>query len=536
MTSLLEIRQDPVKGRCFFTTKPICAGQIVLESHAYAFVVDHESLSVVCSNCHQPPTLVAGAAMAQDKRQPLPFSCASVWRPHACEEQANHHHHHAAASRSTAGIARGGGASMTDSDHNTDSVMTHSSSSSSKAVVHDPTADCCRRLRYCSLECAQTDYERFHRFECDQLRVWFNDPNHYLTNSSSYEQDYSRLMLRIITRLGWESRNNKSGVHQDPTTTTTTHQQQNAAERTKTPSQIIPWINSFVFNESVWPLCDNVRSFPLKRLNLFKPLAILLASFVTNHPLHPDLPAVDPALHEYLLGHGITSSTLESLMMLLICKEECNSFGVYTFNYTGNATARQSYGVGVYPTAVFFNHSCHPSIGHVTRSLPDRTVALDGNSNNNNTNNLDPALVPLSMHGSTMLFFANRDLEANAEALIAYLPLEGSLAQRQATIRDSFYFECGCERCSVPLTENQSSSPVGSVSLAASTTLSSAAHIAPDTTEADLCHGVIGQLGLRLCLQPDCHGWLVPQGVGRCPDPCSSSSSVDSSRPTVAWV
>ncbi|KAK6094702.1 Histone-lysine N-methyltransferase set-6 [Batrachochytrium dendrobatidis] len=498
MTALLQVRQDPQKGRCFFTSASVRAGQIVLESHAYGFVVDTKSLLVVCSNCHQQPVLVDGVAVEQHLREPLPYSCSSVRQSHV----------HANSSNSPMS-GSGGSALSPDTKNPAVSDLSNINSSDTNPVL-DST--CCNLLRYCSLACAHTDYERFHRFECDLLKEWHSDPTHYMYQASDYVRDYSRLMLRIITRSGWESYYRlMERLHRDPMVQAAehnhhahshveshkSHDKHHDTHRSKHHDAVqVPWIYPFTFQDSIWPLCDNVRLFPHDRLQSFKPLAALLTRFAKDHPLHPDLPDPESDLHAYLTDLGITCSPLESLMMLLICKEECNSFGVYTFNYTGSKTERQSYGLGVYPSAVYFNHSCKPSVGHVARSLPDTDVTRSGSA----TNLAKLTDTGMSMFGSTILFFATRNLEQNEEAMIAYLPLEGTLEHRQKAIKDIFYFECNCERC-LEETLEKNKSPI-----AVQTDITASAM----KDQKSPLHQTIETFGLCLCREIGCHGWLVP--------------------------
>ncbi|KAJ3346335.1 hypothetical protein HDU91_007059, partial [Kappamyces sp. JEL0680] len=49
----------------------------------------------------------------------------------------------------------------------------------------------------------------------------------------------------------------------------------------------------------------------------------------------------------------------------LISKEECNAFGLYTYRYKGSHQPRQSFGIALFPTAIFFNHSCDPNVGRM---------------------------------------------------------------------------------------------------------------------------------------------------------------------------
>ncbi|KAI3654820.1 hypothetical protein MP228_000200 [Amoeboaphelidium protococcarum] len=106
----------------------------------------------------------------------------------------------------------------------------------------------------------------------------------------------------------------------------------------------------------------------------------------------------------------------KSELLQLICKEECNSFGLYTFTETGKP--KQCYGLALYPLAVFFNHSCDPNVSHTTQ-------------------------------GSCQVFYANRRIWAGEELTISYIDIRKSRAERQQELKDVFLFECSCQRCAM---------------------------------------------------------------------------------------
>jgi SET and MYND domain-containing protein len=125
---------------------------------------------------------------------------------------------------------------------------------------------------------------------------------------------------------------------------------------------------------------------------------------------------VDSRVSEVIQSRIHLEPYLEPIF-LLICQEESNSFGLYTFNYLGFHLPRQGFGLALYPSAVYFNHSCVPNVGH--------TFASD----------------------HSMEFFALQDLGVNQECSISYIQHTSNKQERQKILKELFYFECRCELC-----------------------------------------------------------------------------------------
>lgn len=114
---------------------------------------------------------------------------------------------------------------------------------------------------------------------------------------------------------------------------------------------------------------------------------------------------------------GVETTERQAYLYSLISKEECNSFGLYTFSYKGYTEHRQGFGLALYPSAIYFNHSCDPNVGRVYTA------------------------------NGQMQFFAIKDILIGQEALITYIDLDGGLETRQKFLQEHFLFECGCTRC-----------------------------------------------------------------------------------------
>ena len=219
---------------------------------------------------------------------------------------------------------------------------------------------CCDYVGYCSKACQDDDLDR-HRHECSLFKL----ADEKLGQLSSYAKDYTRLLIRAL-------------------------------ERRQREKQGLPVPNDGLLFEHVSNLCSNMESFSAERLSEFHQVAGILRGVFENQ-------------------HGsVVHGDLDRFLLELICKEECNSFGLYTFKRVGEP--RSSYGLALYPMAVYFNHSCAPNIVHTT-------------------------------DGHDQLFFANRDIVAGEEMMISYISLRQTAADRISELEDVFHFTCQCERC-----------------------------------------------------------------------------------------
>ncbi|KAL3471071.1 hypothetical protein BJX99DRAFT_250700 [Aspergillus californicus] len=125
------------------------------------------------------------------------------------------------------------------------------------------------------------------------------------------------------------------------------------------------------------------------------------------------------------LPHGLPNDKI----LLLICQEEANSFGLYpreTGIYPLPASSSsetegrgEQFGAAVYPRASIANHSCCPNITH----KPDKQ--------------------------GCMVFTASRDILAGEECCITYFDMAEfvTVNERREHLQSLFRFKCGCPRC-----------------------------------------------------------------------------------------
>jgi hypothetical protein len=228
----------------------------------------------------------------------------------------------------------------------------------------------CGKL-YCSQKCMQSSWEEYHHLECS-----------FTINPSlqNYSKDYTELLIRVLIKM------HKNKEHKDIQTI-----------------------------EGMWFDLDQQTNSQLIEYNL---ASIELDKFVTEKLHDFTFPKVDALFASKLEKKVKTSFTPQrAYLYSLISKEECNSFGLYTFLYKGSKEYRQGFGLALYPSPLFFNHACDPNIGKI--------YTADGK----------------------MQFFAISPIKKGHEACITYIDLDWDLEQRQKTLKEYFCFECVCGRC-----------------------------------------------------------------------------------------
>ncbi|KXG49176.1 uncharacterized protein PGRI_030460 [Penicillium griseofulvum] len=242
--------------------------------------------------------------------------------------------------------------------------------------------NCIRDVAWCNIDCRTADQAR-HDFECAWLKIQGE-------NLRQNEGEYTFAMIWTILRL-------LAGRHLE-------------LQAGSKPSKLYSWEDRFKRGwESVDLLLGNREQWPQTQIQHWKRLA------------------------EQYLAHDIGSDLNLNEMLDLICKEESNSFGLYPgetgiFPIPDPPVGRGShYGLGIYPRATIFNHSCMPNV----------TWKPDSNGR--------------------MVFTTSRNLAAGEECLICYfdLPKYVDVKTRQSLVQENFLFSCACERCTQELAEEQ---------------------------------------------------------------------------------
>ena len=106
------------------------------------------------------------------------------------------------------------------------------------------------------------------------------------------------------------------------------------------------------------------------------------------------------------LAHEIDRDTVFELF----CRDQCNTFGIWSNHNV-------MYGMGMYPAASFFNHSCSPNLVHIRR-------------------------------GTTLEVRTLTSIPAEHTTLcISYCELTEDTRQERADYMYNFAFDCNCPRC-----------------------------------------------------------------------------------------
>lgn len=154
--------------------------------------------------------------------------------------------------------------------------------------------------------------------------------------------------------------------------------------------------------------CAQKRDGDLDSAQRYMAMSVMTADFLGHERLHT------------LVGSG-------ELLVGLLSKLETNAFNICNGDL-------QPIGIGVYPSASFFNHSCQPNACTV-------------------------------FEGTTLCISAIRDIAPGEEIVISYIDLGASLEHRRTELRKGFGFTCTCERCVAEDKEKKSTKRSGVVEL-----------------------------------------------------------------------
>ena len=163
-------------------------------------------------------------------------------------------------------------------------------------------------------------------------------------------------------------------------------------------------------------LCSNVDRFTQTQTQEFVEITEILYKFI-----QPDLQKFNNWIcTRNEIEHLVTTllfdeNEIKASLFLLICREECNSFGLYSFDIQGAKFRRQPYGLSLFPEIVYFNHSCKPNVYYIQRK-------------------------------DTMFFYAGENIKQGDALMISYLGHEIAKDRKQF-IKDVFFFDCQCDAC-----------------------------------------------------------------------------------------
>lgn len=260
--------------------------------------------------------------------------------------------------------------------------------------------NCDRDVLWCNDTCRATDHRR-HEFEC----LWLRRMGQTMRR---HESDYDFVTLWHVVRLlaGWSLEFQGADL-------------KNARCR-------YPRDDMFKRGwESVLLCCDYLDSWPESQI---KHWTRLCETYMNDKSLVPC--PLSPAE-----------------MLSLVCKEETNTFGLYP-GVTGPVCMAdhpvprgESYGLGLYPRAAMFNHSCQPNVSPHQLSRGGFPCHANMSFVVQVSHKPDPQ--------GRMVLSAARDIAKGEECMITYFDLTAhrDLSSRQDMTQVQFRFRCTCDRC-----------------------------------------------------------------------------------------
>ncbi|KAI8339481.1 hypothetical protein BC941DRAFT_420607 [Chlamydoabsidia padenii] len=123
----------------------------------------------------------------------------------------------------------------------------------------------------------------------------------------------------------------------------------------------------------------------------------------------------DSSIPVVLGPHDLT----HGLFRAIYYREMANSFGLWEQQKNGTANVTDDLellGFGIYPSAVYFNHSCCANATKIRR-------------------------------GRQMHFYTNQAITRGEEVCISYGDVDAPLDERRQRLLDHYYFVCACTRC-----------------------------------------------------------------------------------------
>ncbi|KAJ1554484.1 hypothetical protein HK405_004937, partial [Cladochytrium tenue] len=381
----------------------------------------------------------------------------------------------------------------------------------------------CGRAWYCSFACRERDWAAGHSAECRALREFFGRLRS--PGMTPLLDEAAWLLVRATTRLVDPG---VGGVGED-----------RVADRRVT-------------GEQLWQLCENAEHVDRTRLlGVFGRLAICLARHaiaLRDLALHgsgwPDrlmLPKCEVVILQDVamelvvsagqplggtdpdsaLGHALLESIVQDCggkesatqllasCLALVCKEESNSYGLYTYGLAGPTAPRQGYAIGLYSDASYFNHSCAPNVVHAVREAQAGAQAMiAGATTAPDAANHDGGC----SEPGEFRFFAVDEIAAGDELCISYVGVgeqQGDAARRRRILRKVFHFECSCELCTAEVTSGGGDSGVDKTRLARRLDRLLCSRAAAAAAAATLTRTV--RLSGGRAATAGCLGYLVPR-------------------------
>eukprot|EP01102_Stenamoeba_stenopodia_P001770 TRINITY_DN11609_c0_g1_i1.p1 TRINITY_DN11609_c0_g1~~TRINITY_DN11609_c0_g1_i1.p1 ORF type:complete len:583 (-),score=128.30 TRINITY_DN11609_c0_g1_i1:27-1613(-) len=361
----------------------------------------------------------------------------------------------------------------------------------------------CKAMYYCSTECQENHYRESHSHgECALLtryearraikeregHIWF----------ASSDLTYFRFVVQIIAKLEKEIET----LHSDKTTEELdAYYFGSSTNANNSNNDNIIDVNKSVTFQELWALVANRESFDEERIAyISKMVKTLLQTVISrtarSYPLwskaiekvKPKPKLKSKSFLPYKDPNKKKPKIMNTRLLELFCKLECNSFGIWLTNDDG-------IGMGVYPRCSYFNHSCAPTVGKLTSFIlaplnPDSEV-LQGIKRVINFGNKSEEI---NKRLQLQWLFTLTNVRKGEELTYSYVDISAPGCVRRQELQQHYFFDCRCERCKLDVAIEAASAAEASNELVELKKKSQAV--------TDFCDWIV-------CKKPGCCGIIV---------------------------
>ncbi|CAM2721512.1 unnamed protein product [Rotaria socialis] len=340
----------------------------------------------------------------------------------------------------------------------------------------------CRHVFYCSDECEQQHWDKFHQYECPFLDKIF--ALHDL-NFNDDVINYARLVMRMLTQRLLEVLHKPHDMSIKDIWTSRSHFDKFSIEKKKEFEVVAKILTEYILTRLIPDKIKDIHDF-IDFTQSFLPDTADVEKVEINDF---EFWFTEMAHFCLLLNDATTIEVTKCLLIkvyILICMEEINALFHITFALEGYTQAPQTYAMGMYPLAAFVNHSCSPNLARFPVQEDRENVRV-----------------------GDVVFFATRSLKKGEELCYSYLEREYELyrkeqvsaneiveaqAKREQRLKEEFFFDCDCTRCF-------------------------------NETKGNLDTSYVTLIKELKCTKSECKGWLIPsfEKYMRC-EACGTSS------------
>lgn len=326
----------------------------------------------------------------------------------------------------------------------------------------------CLHVFYCSKQCEQLNWEKFHQFECPFLDKEYVLQSYY----SPYEDviDHARVVMRMLTQRLHE-------ISEEPKDTSLEDVFVLASHFDKLPSDmkdeylsVAKTLTEYILTRLIPHLAKDghefigfIRSFlphfkDLERIEIISP-DLWLSAMTRLCLLTEDATNIEALKH------------LLIKVCILISAQLTNSYNLHTFLLNDDSQPSQVYAVGFYISAALFNHSCSPNI--------DRFAVQERGARFDTTDLVFFAAYPVKKDDELCFNYLGREYNLYMQDKVDVGEIITSRTMRKQELNHYFLFNCECSRCD-------------------------------SESKGELDRPLLVFIKQRKCTRSNCHGWLIP--------------------------